>query len=123
MGATTWVGSLDGGLTPSTIFTTSSASGPPLRAANRAALNALLWHKVVMRLLMNANLKVGGLDILQIENRVPYKMMITINIAVLEVHITIGEPTIQVITNWATTRGTPSYQRGATRDKSLWIEV
>ena len=76
-----------------------------------------------MRLLMNANLKVGGLDILQIENRVPYKMMITINIAVLEVHITIGEPTIQVITNRATTRGTPSYQRGATRDKSLWIEV
>ena len=64
-----------------------------------------------MRLLMNANLKVGGLDILQIENRVPYKMMITINIAVLEVHITIGEPTIQAITNWATTRGTPPYQR------------
>ena len=70
-----------------------------------------------MRLLMNANLKVGGLDILQIENKVPYKMMITINIAVLEVHITIGEPTFQVITNWATTRGTPPYQRGATRDK------
>ena len=60
-----------------------------------------------MHLLMNANLKVGGLDILKIENRVPYKMMITINIADLEVHITIGEPTIQVITNWATTRGTP----------------
>ena len=33
-------------------------------------------------------------------------MMIIIIIADLEVHITIGEPTIQVITNWATTKGT-----------------
>ena len=94
MGATTWVGSLDGGLALSIISTTNPASGPPLRAANRAALNALLWQRVLMRLLMNDSLKVDCLDILQIENRVPYKMMITINIADLEVHITIGEPTI-----------------------------
>ena len=33
-------------------------------------------------------------------------MMKTIIIADLEVHITIGEPIIQVITNWATTKGT-----------------
>ena len=72
---------------------------------------------------MSDNLKVDDLDILQIENRIPYKMMMATDIAVLGAHITIGEPTIQVITNWATTRGTSSYQRGATRDKSLWIEV
>ena len=104
MGATTWVGSLDGGLALSIISTTNPASGPPLRDANKAALNALLWQRVLMRLQMNASLKV---DCLKIENRVPYKMMITINIADLEVHITIGEPTLQVITNWATTKGTP----------------
>ena len=40
-----------------------------------------------------------------------------------EVHNTIGEPWLQIITNWVTTKGTNSYQRGATRDKSLWIEV
>ena len=34
------------------------------------------------------------------------KMMKIIIIADLEVHITIGEPIIQVITNWATTKGT-----------------
>ena len=94
MGATTWVGSLDGGLALSIISTTNPTSGPPLRAANRAALNALLWQRVLMRLLMNANLKVDCLDMLKIENRVSYKMMITTNIANLEVHITIGEPTI-----------------------------
>ena len=32
--------------------------------------------------------------------------MIIIIIADLEVHITIEEPIIQVITNWATTKGT-----------------
>ena len=106
MGATTWVGSLDGGLALSTISTTNPASGPPLRAANRAALNALLWQRVLMRRLMKDSLNVDCLDMLKIENRVPYKMMTTINIADLEVHITIGEPTIQVITNWATTKGT-----------------
>ena len=41
----------------------------------------------------------------------------------LEDLITIGEPILQVITNWATTTGTTSYQRGATKDKSQWIEV
>ena len=41
----------------------------------------------------------------------------------LEDHITIGQPILQVITNWATTTGTTSYQRGVTKDKSLWIEV
>ena len=54
---------------------------------------ALLWQRVCMRLLMKDNLKVGCLDILKIENRVPYKMMTIINIADLEVHIAIGEPT------------------------------
>ena len=34
-----------------------------------------------------------------------------------------GEPTSQVITNWAATRGTPLGQRGATRDKSPGTEV
>ena len=94
MGVTTWVGSLDGGLALSTISTTNPASGPPLRAANRAALNALLWQRVMMRCLMKDSLNVDCLDMLKIENRVPYKMMTTINIADLEVHITTGEPTI-----------------------------
>ena len=40
-----------------------------------------------------------------------------------EDHNTIGEPWLQIITNWVTTKGTNSYQRGATRDKSLRIEV
>ena len=36
---------------------------------------------------------------------------------------TIGEPTLQIITNWATTKGTTLGQRGATRDKSTRTEV
>ena len=36
---------------------------------------------------------------------------------------TIGEPTLQIITNWVTTKGTTLGQRGATRDKSTRTEV
>ena len=36
---------------------------------------------------------------------------------------TIGEPTLQIITNWVTTTGTTLGQRGATRDKSTRTEV
>ena len=36
---------------------------------------------------------------------------------------TIGEPTLQIITNWATTKGTTLGQRGATRDKPTRTEV
>ena len=42
IGVTICVGSLAGGLTLSTISTTRAASGSPLRAANWAALKALL---------------------------------------------------------------------------------
>ena len=37
-----------------------------------------------------------------------------------EIHNTFGEPNIQIITNWVTTKGT---QRGATRDKPTRNEV
>ena len=40
-----------------------------------------------------------------------------------EIHNTIGEPNIQIITNRATTKGTTLGQRGATRDKSARTEV
>ena len=40
-----------------------------------------------------------------------------------EIHNTIGEPSVQIITNWVTTKGTTSGQRGATRDKSTRTEV
>ena len=40
-----------------------------------------------------------------------------------EVHNTIREPSIQIITNWVTTKGTTLGQRGATRDKSTRTEV
>ena len=36
---------------------------------------------------------------------------------------TIGEPTLQITTNWITTNGTSLGQRGATRDKSRRNEV
>ena len=36
---------------------------------------------------------------------------------------TIGEPILQIITNWVTTRSTTLGQRGATRDKSTRTEV
>ena len=36
---------------------------------------------------------------------------------------TIGEPTLQIITKWVTTKGTTLDQRGATRDKSTRTEV
>ena len=36
---------------------------------------------------------------------------------------TIGDPTLQNITNWVTTTGTTLGQRGATRDKSTRTEV
>ena len=36
---------------------------------------------------------------------------------------TIGEPILQIITNWVTTKGTTLGQRGATRDKSTRTEV
>ena len=36
---------------------------------------------------------------------------------------TIGEPTLQIITKWVTTKSTTSGQRGATRDKSTRTEV
>ena len=36
---------------------------------------------------------------------------------------TIGEPTLQIITNWATTKGSTLGQRRATRDKSTRTEV
>ena len=35
----------------------------------------------------------------------------------------IGESTLQIITNWVTTKGTTLSQRGATRDKSTRTEV
>ena len=40
-----------------------------------------------------------------------------------EIYNTIGEPNIQIITNWATTKGTTLGQKGATRDKSARTEV
>ena len=36
---------------------------------------------------------------------------------------TIGEPNIQIITNWVTTKGTTLGQRGATGDMSTRTEV
>ena len=36
---------------------------------------------------------------------------------------TIGEPTLQIITNCITTKDTTLGQRRATRDKSTWNEV
>ena len=36
---------------------------------------------------------------------------------------TIGEPTLQIITNWVTTKGTTLGQRAATRDRSKRNEV
>ena len=36
---------------------------------------------------------------------------------------TIGEPILQIITNWVTTKGTTLGQWGATRDKSTRTEV
>ena len=36
---------------------------------------------------------------------------------------TIGEPTLQIITNWVTTKCTTLGQRGDTRDKSTRTEV
>ena len=36
---------------------------------------------------------------------------------------TIGEPTLQIITNCVTTKGTTLGQRGATRDKCIRTEV
>ena len=36
---------------------------------------------------------------------------------------TIGEPTLQIITSWVTTKGTTLDQRGATRDKSTRTEL
>ena len=35
---------------------------------------------------------------------------------------TIGEPTLQIINNWVTTKGTTLGQRGATRDQSTRTE-
>ena len=40
-----------------------------------------------------------------------------------EIHNTIGEPNIQIITSWVTTTGTTLGQRGATGDKSTRTEV
>ena len=40
-----------------------------------------------------------------------------------ECNNTIGEPILQIITNWVTTKGTTLGQRGATRDKSTETEV
>ena len=40
-----------------------------------------------------------------------------------EIHNTIGEPNIQIITNWVTIKGTTLGQKGATRDKSTMTEV
>ena len=39
-----------------------------------------------------------------------------------EDHNTIGEPWLQIITNWVTTKGTNSYQRGATRANLLGLK-
>ena len=36
---------------------------------------------------------------------------------------TIGEPTLQIITNWVSTKGTTLGQTGATKDKSTRTEV
>ena len=40
-----------------------------------------------------------------------------------ECNNTIGEPILQIITNWVTTKGTTLSQSGATRDKSTRTEV